>query len=436
MSNVVAIVGRPNVGKSTFFNRLVGARDAIMHNESGVTRDRHYGYGDWNGREFVVIDTGGYVEGSDDKYEAAIRNQVMIAMEEADVIIFLVDCVTGIIGMDEEFANIVRRSKKPTFLVANKADTTERQQMIGEFYSLGIGDMVYPVSSQSGKGTGDLLDDVVKALPKEDVPDPLKGLPRLSVVGRPNCGKSSLVNLLLGKDRSIVTDEAGTTRDSVHSHYKGFGNEFVLVDTAGLRKKGKVKENIEFYSNLRSIKSIEDSDVCMAMIDAERGIEAQDVNIISLIIRNGKGLIILINKWDLIEKETNTAKEFEAMIREKIPHASFAPIIFISVLEKQRIQKGVQKAIEIFESKKQKLPTSVLNKELLPIIERTPPPSYRGKYIKIKYITQLPTYKPVFAFFCNHPKHIQESYAKFLESQMRQKFDFEGVPIKLVFRAK
>ncbi len=436
MSNIVAIVGRPNVGKSTFFNRLTGERDAIMHNESGVTRDRHYGYAEWTGHQFIVIDTGGYVEGSEDKFESAIRAQVLLALEEADIILFMVDCEAGITGLDTDFANIIRRSDKPVFLIANKADTNERSQYIGEFYSLGLGDEVYPVSSQNGKGTGDLLDDIVKAFPKPSESEEPSELPKISVIGRPNAGKSSLVNLLLGKERSIVTEEAGTTRDSIHSHYNAFGHEFVIVDTAGLRKKARVNENIEFYSNLRAIKSIEESDICMILLDAQRGIEAQDVNIMSLAHRNGKGMVILVNKWDLIAKETNTAKDYEALIREKIPHLSFVPILFISVLDKQRIQKSIEKAIEVFENKQQKLSTSVLNKEILPEIERTPPPSHRGKYIRIKYITQLPTFKPVFAFFANHPKHVKDAYARYLENQIRKKFNFEGVPIKIVFKEK
>ncbi len=436
MSNVIAIVGRPNVGKSTFFNRLTGERDAIMHNESGVTRDRHYGYAEWTGNKFIVIDTGGYVQGSEDKFEAAIRDQVMLAVDEADVILFMVDCVAGLTGLDTDFANIIRQSDKPKFLIANKADTTERTHMIAEFYSLGIGDEVFPVSSQNGKGTGELLDAVVEALPKQQNAEEPDGIPKISVIGRPNAGKSSLVNLLLGKERSIVTDEAGTTRDSIHSHYKAFGKEFIIVDTAGLRRKSRVKENIEFYSNLRAIKSIEESDVCIVMLDAQRGIESQDVNILSLAHRNGKGIVILVNKWDLIEKETNTAKDYEKLIREKIPHLNFAPIIFVSVNDKQRIQKAIEKTIEVYDNKRQKLSTSVLNKEILPEIERRPPPTYRGKYIRIKYITQLPTYKPVFAFFANHPKHIKEPYARFLENQIRKKFNFEGVPLRVVFKEK
>ena len=436
MSNIVAIVGRPNVGKSTFFNRLTGQRDAIMHNESGVTRDRHYGYAEWTGHEFIIIDTGGYVVGSDDQFEAAIREQVLMALEEADVILFVVDCMEGLTGLDSDFANILRKTNKPLFVIANKADTNDKAQYISEFYSLGLSDTIYPISSQNGSGTGDLLDAVIKALPKETKVETNSHLPKIAVIGRPNVGKSSFVNFLLGNKRSIVTEEAGTTRDSIHSHYNAFGHDFIIVDTAGLRRKSRVHENIEFYSNLRSIKSIEEADVCIVLLDAEQGLEAQDVNILSLAHRNGKGIVILINKWDLVEKETNTAIQYEKHIREKIPHLNFAPIIFISVLEKQRIHKALEKTIEVFNNKQQKLSTSVLNKELLPLIERTPPPSYRGKYLKIKYITQLPTFKPVFAFFANHPKHISESYTRFLESQIRSKFNFEGVPIKIVYKEK
>ena len=434
MANIVAIIGRPNVGKSTLFNRLVERRDAIMDDTSGVTRDRHYGNSVWTGKHFTAIDTGGYVVGSEDTFEGAIREQVTIAMEEASVLIFVVDCETGLMGLDKDFANVVRQSKKPIYIAANKADNFDRRHLATEFYELGLGD-VFPISAMNGSGTGDLLDAVVSNFEEPEEEEPTT-LPKIAVVGRPNAGKSSFVNLLLNDTRSIVTDIAGTTRDSIHGHYKGFGQEFILTDTAGIRRKSRIKENVEFYSTLRAIKSIEESDVCIVMIDATRGIEAQDLNIIHLAHKNRKGIMIMINKWDLVEKETNTARDYEKRIKEKLAPNDYMPIIFSSVLEKQRIVKAIEMAIKVYENRKAKVPTSKLNDVMLKEIERTPPPAYRGKYIKIKYITQLPTHAPTFAFFCNFPKHIKEPYTRFLMNKMRKHFEFDGVPIKIVYRKK
>lgn len=435
-SNIIAIVGRPNVGKSTLFNRLVGQRKAIMDNVSGVTRDRHYGHGEWIGKYFTVIDTGGYVHGSDDIFEEEIRKQVDLAIQEADVILFMVDVDAGVTSLDQEFANVLRRTDKPIYIVANKADTHARGQQAGEFWALGVGEEIFPVSSQSGSGTGDLLDAVVAHFKEEGVEDPDAGIPKIAVLGRPNVGKSSFVNLLLGEERNIVTDIAGTTRDAIHTRYNAFGHEFILIDTAGLRRKSKVHEDIEFYSVLRSIRAMEESDVCIIILDATRGVEAQDVNIIALAEKNRKGMVILVNKWDLVEKETNTSKKFEEEIRERIAPISYIPVIFTSVLTKQRIHKAVEKAIEVYENKTRKIPTSKLNEALLPDIERYPPPAIKGKFVKIKYITQLPTHNPTFAFFCNLPQYIKEPYARYLENRLREHFGFEGVPVKLIFRQK
>ncbi len=436
MANIVAIVGRPNVGKSTLFNRLIGERKAIMDNVSGVTRDRHYGYGEWIGKFFTVVDTGGYVTGSDDIFEGAIRDQVEIAIEEASVILFMVDVDAGLTGLDEEFANVLRKSKKPVFLVANKADNNQRRDAAGEFYALGMGDP-YPISSQSGSGTGELLDEVVKHFKSEDVENPEAGIPRFAIVGRPNVGKSSFINALLGKERNIVTDIAGTTRDSIHTRYTAYGKDFILTDTAGLRRKAKVTDNIEFYSVMRSVRVIEDSDVCIVILDATRGIESQDVNIISLAAKNNKGILIIVNKWDLIEnKETNTARNYEMAIREKIAPLDYIPIIFVSVLTKQRIFQAIEKAIDVYENKLKRIPTSLLNDTILPEIENYPPPATKGKYIKIKYATQLGTPYPSFAFFCNLPQYIKQPYERFLENKLRQHFGFDGAPISVFFRKK
>ena len=438
--NTVAIVGRPNVGKSTLFNRLVGQRKAIMDNESGVTRDRHYGYGDWIGKNFTVIDTGGYVHNSEDIFEGEINKQVKLAIEEADVVLFMVDADAGVHGLDEEFAHVLRRymGKKPIYMVANKADTNLRANGVGEFYSLGLGDgEIFAISSQNGHGTGELLDAVVSHFDDPGIEEPESEIPRIAVVGRPNVGKSSLVNLLLGEDRSIVTDIAGTTRDSISARYNAFGKEFILVDTAGLRRKAKVSEDVEFYANMRSLRALEEADVCIVMLDASRGIEAQDVNIITLADKNRKGIVILVNKWDLVEnKDTNTAKEFEAKILEKIAPIAYIPVIFISVLNKQRVHKAIETAIEVYQNKRRKIPTSQLNDVMLKEIEKYGPPALKGKMIRIKYVTQLPTHNPVFAFFANLPQYVQTNYTRYLENRMREHFDFTGVPIGIVFRKK
>ncbi len=435
MGNIVAIVGRPNVGKSTFFNRLVESRQAIVEPTSGVTRDRHYGKTDWNGIEFSVIDTGGYVVGSDDVFEEEIRKQIAFAIDEADVIIFMVDVKEGLTGMDEDVANILRKSDKKVFLVVNKVDNNTRLIDANEFYQLGF-DKIYCISSINGSGTGDLLDDVVKEFSetkKEQIPD----IPKYAVVGRPNVGKSSFINVLLGDERNIVTPVAGTTRDSIYTRYNSFGFDFMLVDTAGLRKKGKVYENIEFYSVMRSIRAIENSDVCFLLIDAQDGFEGQDLNIFHLAEKNKKGVIIVVNKWDLINKESNTHKEFEAKIRERIAPFKDVPIVFTSVINKQRIFKALELAHKVYKNRSNRITTSKLNNLLLPIIEATPPPAAsRGRYIKIKYITQLPTPFPAFVFFCNLPQDVKDSYKRFLENKIRENFDFTGAPIQIYFRKK
>jgi GTP-binding protein len=435
MGNIVAIVGRPNVGKSTFFNRLIEKRQAIMDNMPGVTRDRHYGYAEWIGKFFTVIDTGGFVNGSDDKFESEIRKQVKLAVEESTVVIFMVDCRDGITGFDKEFANILRASKKPILVAANKADTPDKTMLAAEFYELALGE-VYPISAENGGGTGELLDELVKAFPSEGVEDPDEGIPRIAILGRPNVGKSSFLNALLGNERSIVTDEAGTTRDAINSYYKMFGKNFILTDTAGIRKKGKVKDDIEFYSVLRSLRALEECDVAIVVIDAERGLEAQDVNIISLAQRQGKGMVIMVNKWDLIEKDSKTSDKFKKDILEKLAPIDYIPIIFASVTEKQRIFQVIEKAVLVFECKTKKIPTSQLNAMMLPEIEKYPPPALKGKFIQIKYITQVNARFPSFAFFCNHPQYIQNPYERFLENRIREKFDFEGVPVRLIFRKK
>lgn len=435
MSNIVAIVGRPNVGKSTFFNRLVGERIAIMDNVSGVTRDRHYGQAEWLSYFYTVIDTGGYIEGSDDKYEAEIRKQVTMAIEEAAVVVFLVDAKEGITDLDRDFANVVRRFKKPILVAANKVDMPSQGNFISEFYGLGLGD-VYPVSSQTGSGTGELLDKIVEFFEFKGDENPYKGLPRISIVGRPNVGKSSFLNTLIGSDRSIVKDEAGTTRDAIDTRYNMFGKDFIITDTAGIRRKARVKEDIEFYSVLRSLKAIETCDVCVIMLDATQGFEAQDMNIISLAHRNKKGIVVLVNKWDLVEKDTNSAKKMTDYIHERMAPINYFPVIYTSVTTKQRIFQAIEKALEVYENKSRKIPTSELNEKMLPEIESYPPPALKGKYIKIKYITQLPTHNPVFAYFCNLPQYIQVPYERYLENKMRKHFNLEGTPIQLVFRSK
>jgi GTPase len=433
MSNIVAIVGRPNVGKSTLYNRLTETRKAIVDDFSGVTRDRHYGLAEWTDKSFTVIDTGGYVANSADVFESAIREQVLIAIEEATVILFMVDVTTGITDLDDEIANILRRGKKPVFVVANKVDNNQQISDATTFYSFGLGE-IYSISSMTGSGTGELLDEVVKHFEKE--PEEESTLPKYAIVGRPNVGKSSLINALIGKERNIVTPIAGTTRDSIHIHYNQFGHEFMLIDTAGLRKKTKVKENIEFYSVMRTIKALEEADVIILMIDAVEGIEAQDINIFHLAEKNKKGVVILVNKWDLIEKDTKTTKLFEEQIRERIAPFTDVPIVFTSVVEKQRIFKAIEAAALVFENKLKKVPTSKLNDVLLPIIEKYPPPAIKGKYIKIKYITQISAASPMFAFFCNLPQYIKEPYKRFLENKLREHFDFSGVPVQIFFRQK
>jgi GTP-binding protein len=433
MSNIIAIVGRPNVGKSTLFNRLTESRKAIVDDFSGVTRDRHYGVGEWTDKQFTVIDTGGYVSGSDDVFEAAIREQVLIAIEEASVVLFMVDVTVGVTDLDDEIAKVLRRSKKPVFVVSNKVDNTALHNETGVFYSFGLGD-VHAVSSMTGSGTGDLLDEVIKHF--EDEPEEESTLPKITIAGRPNVGKSSLINALIGKERNIVTDVAGTTRDSIKIHYNQFGHEFTLIDTAGLRKKTKVKENIEFYSVMRTIKALEEADVVVLMIDAVEGIESQDINIFHLAEKNKKGVVILVNKWDLIEKNTKTMKVFEDEIRERIKPFTDVPIIFTSVLNKQRIFKAIEEALEVYKNRGKKIPTSKLNDVMLPLIEAYPPPALKGKHIKIKYITQINGTSPMFAFFCNLPQYIKDPYKRFLENKLRDNFNFSGAPIQIFFRQK
>ncbi|UNZ00205.1 ribosome biogenesis GTPase Der [Zhouia spongiae] len=434
MSGIVAIVGRPNVGKSTLFNRLIQRREAIVDSVSGVTRDRHYGKADWNGREFSLIDTGGYVVGSDDIFEQEIDKQVELAIDEADVLIFVVDVEVGITGMDEDVAKLLRQSQKPVFVAVNKVDDATREANAVEFYGLGLGDY-YTISSINGSGSGELLDAVVEALPEyEEATD--EELPRFAVVGRPNAGKSSFINALIGEDRYIVTDIAGTTRDSIDTRYNRFGFEFNLVDTAGIRRKAKVKEDLEFYSVMRSVRAIEHSDVCLLVLDATRGFEGQDSNIFWLAERNKKGIVILINKWDLVEKETNTVRDFERKIRKEIEPFTDVPIIFMSALTKQRIYKAIETAVEVYKSRSKKISTSKLNNTMLPLIEKTPPPAAKGKYVKIKYCTQLPTPTPQFAFFANLPQYIKDPYRRFVENKLRENFDFNGVPIQVYFRKK
>lgn len=436
MSNIVAIVGRPNVGKSTFFNRLVETRQAIVNETAGVTRDRNYGKSLWNGVEFSVIDTGGYVVNSDDVFEGEIRKQVAIAIEEADVIVFAVDVEGGITDLDQAVANILRRIDKPVFLTVNKVDNTQRMADIHEFYALGLGDKLYPISGMNGSGTGDLLDDVVAAFPKKEKEVVEEGIPKFAVVGRPNVGKSSFINALTGVDRNIVTDIAGTTRDSINTRYNKFGHDFYLVDTAGLRKKAKVHEDVEFYSVLRSVRAIEEADVCLLMIDATRGVEAQDVNIFNLILRNKKGVVILVNKWDLMEKDNHSVNKFTEAIHERIAPFVDVPIIFMSAMTKQRIFKALETAVEVYQAKSQKIKTSKLNEVLLEAVEKYPPPSLKGKFIKIKYVTQLPSPTPSFALFANLPQYIKDPYRRYIENKIRDRFNFTGVPIQIFFRKK
>ena len=432
--SIVAIVGRPNVGKSTFFNRLIQRREAIVDAVSGVTRDRHYGKSDWNGKEFSLIDTGGYVVGSDDIFEAEIDKQVELAIDEADAIVFMVEVESGVTGMDEDVAQLLRKSRKPVFLAVNKVDNSKRAQDAVEFYSLGF-ERFYTISSINGGGTGDLLDDLVKALP-EAVEADEETLPRFAVVGRPNAGKSSFINSLIGEDRYIVTDIAGTTRDSIDTRYKRFGFEFNLVDTAGIRKKSKVKEDLEFYSVMRSVRAIEHCDVIILVFDASRGFDGQVQNIFWLAHRNNKGVVILANKWDLIEKDNQSSNDFEKYIKKQCEPYTDVPIVFMSVLNKQRIYKAIETAVQVYQNRTKKIKTSTLNDTMLPIIQHTSPPQYKGKYIKIKYITQLPTPWPSFAFFANLPQYVKEPYKRFLENQLRKESDFHGVPVTVFIRKK
>ena len=436
--NLVAIVGRPNVSKSTLFNRLVGNRQAIVDETAGVTRDRHYGKCEWCGHEFSVVDTGGFTSNSDDVFEGEIRKQVLIAIEECDLVLLMVEAATGITDYDEEIADILRRSRKPVILTVNKVDTGLKMYDTYQFYGLGLGDPM-SIAAATGSGTGDLLDKVVELLPKEtkDVEDPYEGLPRFTIVGKPNVGKSSLTNALLGEDRNIVTPVAGTTRDAIATHYNKYGHEFMIVDTAGLRKKAKVTEDLEFYSVLRSIRAIENSDVCILMIDATSGIEAQDMSIFNLIIRNRKGCVIVVNKWDLVPNKTaNTMKEYKAAIEKRIAPTSDIPIIFTSATEKQRIMDVLEAAEHVYANYSRRIPTSQLNDVMLPEIENYPPPAWKGKYIKIKYITQLPTPSPSFAFFCNLPQYIRDPYKRFLENKLRSHFDFSGCILQVFLRQK
>ena len=435
MSNIIAIVGRPNVGKSTLFNRLTESNQAIVKEVSGVTRDRHYGRGEWNGVPFSVIDTGGYVHGSGDIFEEEIRKQVKLAIEEANVIVFVVDVTTGIVDLDETVAEMLRKCKKKVFIVANKVDNTQRYGLSSEFWAFGLGD-VYDLSATNGSGTGELLDDLVKAIDKDAVLEDESGLPKIAIVGKPNVGKSSFVNAITGEDRNIVTELSGTTRDAVNTRYKAFGFDFIIVDTAGIRKRAKVTEDIEFYSTLRAVRTIESSDVSILMIDATEGVQKQDLNIYYMIEKNHKGVVVLINKWDLVEKETMTMKFYEDKVREQLAPYNDIPIIFTSTITKQRIHKALETAMDVFNNRVKRITTSELNDLLLPIIEATPPPSVKGKYVTIKFVTQLPTHAPAFAFFCNLPQYIPDSYKRFLENKIRENYNFSGIPIRIFFRKK
>ena len=436
MSNIVAIVGRPNVGKSTLFNRFLERREAIVDSTSGVTRDRHYGKSDWNGIEFTVIDTGGYEVNTDDIFQEEISKQVQLAIDEATSIIFMLNVEEGLTDTDQEIHEMLRRSNKPVYVTVNKVDSATEELAATEFYQLGI-EKYYTLSSATGSGTGELLDDNVNEFPTTEYKDPFEGLPKITIAGRPNVGKSTLTNALLDVERNIVTDIAGTTRDSIETLYNKFGHEFVLVDTAGMRRKAKVKEDLEFYSVMRSIRSIEYSDVVIIMVDATLGWESQDMNIFGLAQKNRKGIVIVVNKWDLVEdKKTNTALDFENQIKERIGQFTDIPILFVSALTKQRILRTVEVAMEVYENRAKKIKTSKLNEVMLPIFEHTPPPAIKGKYVKIKYCVQLPTPSPQFVFFCNLPQYVKESYKRFTENQLRKQFGFTGVPIEIYFRQK
>jgi GTP-binding protein len=440
MSNIVAIVGRPNVGKSTLFNRLIEQKKAIMDNMSGVTRDRHYGYGQWTGKFFSVIDTGGYVHGSEDIFEGAIREQVELAIEESAVLLFVVDCQTGLTDLDKDFAKVLRRSKKPVILVANKADTHEKAMASAEFYELGLGDP-FPIAAESGSGTGDMLDVMVSHFIDEGIENPEAGVPRVAILGRPNVGKSSFLNALLGRDRSIVTDMAGTTRDAIQNRYTLYGKDFIITDTAGIRRKARIDDNIEYYSVLRSIKALEECDIAIILIDATTidpltGLEAQDMNIVSMADKAKKGIVLMVNKWDLVAKDTNTANQLEKAIKERMAPLNYMPVIFTSVMEKKRIFQVLEMMLQVYENRSQKISTSKLNDVMLEVIQNYPPPAWKGKYIKIKYCTQVSTPYPTFIFFCNLPQYIKESYERYLENQMRKNFQLDGTPISLFFRKK
>ncbi len=437
MSFTVAIVGRPNVGKSTFFNRLLEQRKAIVDDVSGVTRDRQYGVADWNGKVFNVIDTGGFVAGSDDIFEKEIAKQVLIAVDEADAIIFMVDAHTGMTDLDDSMADVLRRSTKPVFLAVNKVDNSERLLEAAEFYSMGL-ENIFFVAAASGSGSGELLDAITELI-KEDASEEtaeMAGLPKFAIIGQPNVGKSSLLNALIGQERTIVSDIAGTTRDTIHTHYNLFQKEFILIDTAGIRRKTKVHEDLEFYSVIRAIKALDEADVCLLLLDAEKGITAQDLNIFSLAVRKGKGVVVLVNKWDLLEKETNTAKEYEAELKKRLAPFSDVPILFISAKEKTRIFKAIEVGLQVYESRHRRIPTSALNDVMLKAVENHHAPVIRGHSLKIKFVTQLPTVVPSFAFFCNFPDDVKQPYKNYLENQLRQQFDFKGVPIRLFFRKK
>ena len=440
MSNIVAIVGRPNVGKSTLFNRLIEQKKAIMDNMSGVTRDRHYGYGQWTGKFFSVIDTGGYVHGSEDIFEGAIREQVELAIEESAVLLFVVDCTTGLTDLDKDFANVLRRSKKPVILVDNKADTHEKAMGAAEFYELGLGEP-FPIAAESGSGTGDMLDVMISHFKDEGIENPEAGVPRVAILGRPNVGKSSFLNALLGRDRSIVTDMAGTTRDAIQNRYTLYGKDFIITDTAGIRRKARIDDNIEYYSVLRSIKALEECDIAIILIDATTidpltGLEAQDMNIVSMADKAKKGIVLMVNKWDLVAKDTNTAIQLEKAIKERMAPLNYMPVIFTSVMEKKRIFQVLEMMLEVYENRSQKISTSKLNDVMLEVIQNYPPPAWKGKYIKIKYCTQVSTPYPTFIFFCNLPQYIKESYERYLENQMRKNFKLDGTPISLFFRKK
>jgi GTP-binding protein len=431
----VAIVGRPNVGKSTFFNRLLEQRKAIVDDVSGVTRDRQYGISEWAGKSFNLIDTGGFVPDSEDVFEREIRKQVLIAMEEANALIFMVDSATGITTLDEAMADVLRRTTKPVFLVVNKVDNSDRLLEATEFYSLGF-DEIFFLSSMTGSGTGELLDAVIALIPDEEPPSEDEGLPKFAIIGQPNVGKSSLLNALIGQERTIVSDIAGTTRDTIHTRYNLFQKDFILIDTAGIRRKTKVHEDLEFYSVIRAIKAMDEADVCLLMLDASKGITAQDLNIFSLAVKKGKGIVLLVNKWDLLEKETNTAKEYEKELKERLAPFTDLPVLFISVTDKTRIFKAVESALEVYENRLRKVPTAVLNEVMLKAVEAYHPPVVRGHPLKIKYITQLPTAVPSFAFFCNFPDDVKQPYKNYLENKLRESFNFTGVPLRLFFRKK